>query len=843
MPTIQPREITESFRLERVLKSSRSSIVFRAADPGTGRTVAIKLIPPASPATLQAGQDRFMTAMAALASAAPASFPALLDHGFTPDGSAFMVMEFVEGERLDALIGAAPARILGLALEVAQGLDALARAGASHGNLSPENIVSHRRAGVEHVSILGFGTAAFHAGARAAEETAPPSGAGRFVAPERRGAATAADWRADLYALAATCCALLRAEVAGDDAPAVTLPQAVAQRIPEPAALAAALGQALRADPAARPASFETFRQAIVTSLAGTGPRAEPAVAVPPATPRGDAGLAEAQPEPPAAAPEPQGARDVGEDTAPARVVPIIPGPASAPPPPTAAETPARERPTDEARTGPVPVQRLPEPPAAPDAVGLVAIEPPRGTELPQPPEPATPAPATAAAPQEPPEPGRQPGPSAPAAAPKAARRRVAPWAAVAAAVVVVAAALGAAWYAGTRPGRTVRIAVPTPAPRRPTPIPSPAAARSAAVRLQMAEAAIALDDLPGALERLDAISPEELAGLTPPEQERFRELRAAYLAKRQRAVKGEMQAALAAGNMTALAGTLRGLSRAEEASFPRDRDFIATLEDARRALDVHAALLKAQRQGELGEVVRDAGALLGLSPRCAQAAQMRSQAAAALERDADNSAAAGNYEAALARLATLHDAWSDRPGLAGRIERLRGEQAAEQRFAAAMAQVEQSERDRAPENGLALLRAMPADPKTRTRVEQARERLAKQLAQLDAAPPSVELAQGAKLEYKKGTPATIALRIRDDHRVQGARFFARVEGAAEFVELPMRRGAGEDWSVEISPEFHHNQTVEFYVTASDYSGHVGSLGSDREPLKLKRKKWSLFGR
>ena len=55
-------------------------------------------------------------------------------------------------------------------------------------------------------------------------------------------------------------------------------------------------------------------------------------------------------------------------------------------------------------------------------------------------------------------------------------------------------------------------------------------------------------------------------------------------------------------------------------------------------------------------------------------------------------------------------------------------------------------------------------------------------------------------------------------------------------------RGAGEDWSVDLAGA-HHNQTVEFYVTASDYSNHAGSLGSEREPLKLKRKKWSLFGR
>ncbi len=694
----------------------------------------------------------------------------------------------------------------------------LARAGTAHGNISPENILSRRVEGVERVSILGFGTAAFHAGARAAGETAPPSGAGRFVAPERRGAATGADWHADLYALAATCCALLRAEVAGDDAPTVTLPQAVAQRIPEPTALTAALEHALRADPAARPASIEAFRQAIVASLAGAGPRTAVAP-VPPTTPRGDAPASEAQPEPPAVAPQPSRVPDAGEDTAPARVVPIIPGPAATPLPPAAAETPA------------------------PDTAGLVAVEPSGATEPPQPPEPATPVPATAMAPEEHPEPGHQPALRAPASAPKTARRRAAPWAAAAAAVAVLAAAGGAVWYASIRPGRTARAAAPIPAPRRPTQPPSPPAAPAAAVQLQMAEAAIALGDLPGALARLDAISPAELAGLTPAEQERFKELRAAYLAKRQRAVMKEVQAALSAGNMTALAGALRGLSHAEEASFPRNRDFTATLEDARRALDVHAALLKAQRQGELGEVVREAGVLLGLAPRCAQAAQMRSQAAATLERDADTLAAAGNYEAALAGLATLHDAWSDRPGLTDRIDRLRGEQAAEQRFAATMVQVEQSERDRAPENVLALLRAMPADPRTRARVEQARERLAKQLEQLDAAPPSVALAQGLKLEYKKGAQATIALRIRDDHRIRGARFFARVEGATEFVELPMRRGAGEDWSVEISPEFHHNHTVEFYVTASDYSGHAGNLGSSKEPLKLKRKRWSLFGR
>ncbi len=834
MPTIEPREITESFRLEKVLKSSRSAIVFRAVDPGTGTTVAIKLIPPSSPAALQACQERFLAAMDVLVAAAPATFPALLDHGFTPDGSAFMVMEFVDCERLDALIGAAPARILGLALEVAQGIAVLARAGMAHGNLSPENIASHRRGGVEHACILGFGTAAFHGGEGPAAEAVPPAASGRFTAPERCGPSGASvDWRADLYALAATCCALLRAEVSGADAPVVTFPPAVATRIPEPAALAAALAQALRPDPAARLASLEAFREAIVASLSGAGPRTAPAAVASPTPARADATPGAAPPEPPPTEP------DTGEDTAPARVVPILLGPAAAPAPPAVVPAPP-ETPAGEEIVGPAPVERPAEQPASPDAEDTAPGGPSGTAATGQPPDAAAVLPDAVAVGAEPPQGEPAPGTAAPAVRPRS--RRTALWTAGAAAAVVLAVTGAALWYAGTRPGGSARIILPTPPPRRPVAPTPPAPLPAAVVQLQRAEAAIALGDLAEAQARLDAISATDVAGLAPAEQARFKDLRASYLTKRQRAVTRAMQAAIAAGNMTELANAVRGLPRAEEASFPRNDDFTATIEDARRALDVHAALLRAQRQGELGDVVRNAGALLGLVPRCVQAAQMRTQAATTLERDADALAAAGNYDAALARLATLRDAWPNRPGLAGRIGRLRDEQAAQQRFAALMTQVEQAERDRAPENGLALLRSAGTDAGTDARVEQARERLEKQLAQLDAAPPSVALAQGVKLLYKKGTVATIVLSIRDDHRVQGARLFARVEGGGAFVELPLRRGAGDDWSVEISPEFHHNQTVEFYVTASDYSGHTAQLGNAQDPLKLKRKRnWLGF--
>ena len=139
-----PREITESFRLERVLKSSRSAIVFQAIDPATGKVVAIKLIPPGAPIELQVCQARFLAAMGALGSLAQTGFPLLLDHGFTPDGSAFMVMEFITGARLDTLAGSHPARILSLLVQAVESLQNLAEKSIAHGNLAPDNLYAVR---------------------------------------------------------------------------------------------------------------------------------------------------------------------------------------------------------------------------------------------------------------------------------------------------------------------------------------------------------------------------------------------------------------------------------------------------------------------------------------------------------------------------------------------------------------------------------------------------------------------------------------------------------------------------------------------------------------------------
>ena len=106
------------------------------------------------------------------------------------------------------------------------------------------------------------------------------------------------------------------------------------------------------------------------------------------------------------------------------------------------------------------------------------------------------------------------------------------------------------------------------------------------------------------------------------------------------------------------------------------------------------------------------------------------------------------------------------------------------------------------------------------------------------AAPPSIALAPGFKLEYDKGAHVVVPLRITDDLAVKSAECWVRPEGAAAFRAVPVRHLSGADYAVDIPPELHQNRTLELYATASDNSGHRSPLGSRDQPLKLKRRNW-----
>jgi serine/threonine protein kinase len=809
----QPREITETFRLERVLKSSKSAIVFQAVDPRTGNVVAIKLIPPGAPADMKVCQTRFLAAMDALAALHPPGFPTLFDHGFTPDGSAFLVMEFIAGACIDVSTGSSPTRVIRLVLEVTESLEKLAERGIAHGNLSPDNLFAFRRGDGEGVKILGFGTAAFQAGALARTGLTLVDGA-QFAAPERLEPATAAqlpDWRGDLYSLALTTCELLGAEAAPLDAPtpSVTLPPQVHQRLVDPVVLRAILEQSLRRDPAARPGSLDEFRQALELALFGVNSQ--------------QAGLVASDLE------EPFG--------------PVV-SPTFAPPPPATTAPPFEDAPAqprkDKEQTGPVPIDRRPEIPTPPPGPGVSPPESPSGAW----PEETT-GPTVEMVAEAEPRAEAMPAPpiKAQRSVPKrGSGRRVAVWAGLG--VLVLGAAAAAVWWVQSHRQRPAPrlAAAPTRAAALPTTAPQPVALPNTVIQLQNAEAAIALGDLVAARQALDAITPADLETLSPAEKERHATLRETYNARVEQTLTRDLNDSLKTGNLRALAETMKGISKADETAFAHNKDLAAAVEDARRVLNVQGLMLKAQRRGDWGEVLEQSTLLASLVPKYTQGAELREKAASGLEREADTSAAGGNYEGALARLETLRRNYPDRRGLAVRIERIKADQAADKQLAQVLAGAEQAERDQAPEKGLAALASAAPGPRWEARFHQARGRLTQQLERLDAASPTVVLTPEVKLEYKKGEPGAISVRIQDDHGVKDARLFARVEGSVQYTELPLRPTSGSDYVAQISASFHQNQTVEFYVVASDHSDHTTQLGSAQTPLKLKRKKWSLFG-
>ncbi len=145
------------------------------------------------------------------------------------------------------------------------------------------------------------------------------------------------------------------------------------------------------------------------------------------------------------------------------------------------------------------------------------------------------------------------------------------------------------------------------------------------------------------------------------------------------------------------------------------------------------------------------------------------------------------------------------------------------------------------PDEGLALLAGVAPPERLAGRFTETRRRLEQRLGELDGAAPAVELLAGSGSEYAKDEAALIVFRVRDDFRVERVTVRARAAGG-DWQVLPSRRREGDarsgEYALEIGPDFHRNERVEFYITATDPSGHEGTAGSAEQPLELKRRRW-----
>jgi len=824
---MQFRELTDRYQLEKILKSTRFGTVLRAADSKSGQTVAVKLITVTSPPRLVAGAPEFEKLGATLAAmAGHPSLPAVLDSGFTTDGSAFLVMELLDGKGLDTFAGSPPAQTLERIAQALDGLEALAAQGIAHLNVSPDNLLVVETPVGEEVKLLGLGTAVFRP--QGAEAAAAGSGENaRFQAPEVAAGAVTADSRADLYSLAVTACHALGATIGFGDSPVVQLPLSVSFDLENDEALRQGLERALRQRPEERP-SIRELREALRLAI---GAPAVVAVAAPqPAAVPKAPGAAEPPPllsTAGAAAPEPFPV--AVQVPFPEMTIPDAWNPSAAAQPGAAAAAVAAPQ-----FIGPDPLASPEDPPeeqgdvlsAVDDELlnALLAVPAP-------PPRPAGPP----AQPQrgakvvpflkkkEPPAPATGGAPAAPASAGSGIFRKPAVLAAIAG-VVVLGLAAGV-WLLRPHREQTVVTTVPSgpPLPQPPT---QPPTARLEEAKLYLAQG----EDLKA--RRVLRSIPWGEQGLLAPAG--CRELSAIQenlaLAAFER-LPADLASGLKSGDLESLetaveagAGQEAGLAPAVRADFDR----------ARGAVTAYAQVRAASAQGNPVQTLERFAALAALIPKASDPDNRRGKAAAAIEAEAEKLLRDGKYAEALARMEPVQRTWFERPGLRERLalyQKYEQDEAMQERILGMLPNIE---RHKKPWDGLQMMTGVTPTPHLAARFQEARARLEDLLARLDQEAPKLVLRDGFMLDYARGTVANLSFRASDDYEIKEVKLMARPEGG-KYRDMPLEKTRTGYYTVEIPVSFHQNGTVDFYVLASDLSGHETYLGSRDQPMQLKR--------
>jgi eukaryotic-like serine/threonine-protein kinase len=769
------RELTDRYSLDKILRSTRTGTVLRATDSRSGQAVAVKLMNVPSPAELVQRAPQFEKLAAALEALRHPSLPVILDSGFTTEGSAFLVMELLDGRTLDTAAGS-PLRLLAILFQALNGLETMARRGLAHHNLSPDNLLLLAGPGSaqetepsfeqapEQVKILGLGTAVFRGAGAAPAETA------RFRAPELDAPAPGetADWHADLYSFAYTTCQVIGATVGLGEPTVVQLPFALSLELENSEALRQTLERALRRNPAERP-SHQELRDAFRLAL----------------------GVAEV-PAPVAEKP--------------------APGPKLVIPPAVAAAVPDLKDRKDE--TGGELLSAI-------DDDLLNALAP-----LPGAPAPAAPAPSSVRPTVVPfPRPAGPQGRSAAASvAPKPESPLRNPLVLLAAAAgLVLLLGIGYWWFSrGVTPEKPVIAEAPA--------APAPPPWKSAAEVLAAAQLAFADGDDARTLEILGSLSAADQDSLPPESCRALQSLQQTLTLSAMDRLPDNLAKGLK-GDIGRLRSAVLAAA-GQEASLPEA--LRPDLERARGVVDLYAQIEAAAGRDAHAEVLDRFAVLAQQLPNATDPLHLRDQAAGAVEEQAELIAREGRYQEAIEHLGPVQRSWPGRPGFKARIDgyqRAQRDEAAQEQLLGELPAYEKRHR---PDEALDKMSGITPTPHLAGDFADIRRRLEEQLAQIDGKSPQVELRDGYLLDYDRGRIVELSFRVTDDYKVRAVKLMARPAGG-KMRELPLH-ASRLGYTAELPPAFHQNGTVDFYVTATDVSGHTGSFGSPDRPQQLKRR-------
>lgn len=239
-------EMLGRYRIDGRLGEGAMADVFRAFDPGIGRTVAIKVLKPEYGRDPELG-ERFLREARAAGALNHPNIATVYDVG-EADGVAYIAMELIEGQPLDTLLlaqGRLPyERVLALGQQLASALDYAHRAGVVHRDVKPSNILLS--ADGRTAKLLDFGVARIGDidvsgtdGRLARTQVGQMIGTPRYMSPEQA-LGIPVDQRSDLFSLGVVLYEMVTGKVAFPGMGLATLAIQIAQERVEPIARSAA---------------------------------------------------------------------------------------------------------------------------------------------------------------------------------------------------------------------------------------------------------------------------------------------------------------------------------------------------------------------------------------------------------------------------------------------------------------------------------------------------------------------------------------------------------------------------------------------------------------------------
>jgi serine/threonine-protein kinase len=202
------KPIDGKYRIVQRLGIGGMGEVFKVEHTFLGSTRVVKIIR-AQISSSSDAHERFLREARLATKVQHPNVATLHDFSALPDGSHYMVWEYIEGQNLAQVLRQhgtlAPRHAVRIAIQALAGLEAIHRAGIVHRDISPENLMITQNAdGSEFVKIIDLGVA------KAAESDAGMTQTGMFVgkfryaSPDHLGflpAGERIDGRADLFSL------------------------------------------------------------------------------------------------------------------------------------------------------------------------------------------------------------------------------------------------------------------------------------------------------------------------------------------------------------------------------------------------------------------------------------------------------------------------------------------------------------------------------------------------------------------------------------------------------------------------------------------------------------------